>query len=118
MGTGRIKKMTPHSKRTYFTWNKKTGKVEEATDLFKWAAEHESADRTVGRDIVKGTEEVTVSTVFLGINHSFGSGPPVLWETMIFGGEFNDYQERYHTYEEAVEGHRRAVALVKGESVT
>ena len=27
---------------------------------------------------------VEVSTIFLGMDHSFGSGDPVLWETMIF----------------------------------
>jgi hypothetical protein len=33
-----------------------------------------------------------VSTVFLGTNHSFGFEPPLLFETMIFGGRFDDYQ--------------------------
>ena len=31
--------------------------------------------------------KVMVSTVFLRIDHSFGSGPPLLFETMIFGGK-------------------------------
>lgn len=49
-----------------------------------------------------------VSTVFLGINHGFGEHS--LWfETMIFGGPFNDYQVRYETYEQAVTGHRVVV---------
>ena len=57
---------------------------------------------------------VHVSTVFLSLNHAFGQGPPVLFETMIFGGPHDDYQERYTTVEEAREGHRRAVELAKG----
>lgn len=40
-------------------------------------------DRCVGRDVVHG---FLVSTVFLGIDHDWtGRGPPVLWETMVFG---------------------------------
>lgn len=54
-----------------------------------------------------------VSTVFLGIDHAFGDGPPVLWETMIFGGPHNDYQERYTSYEDALAGHERALKLAQ-----
>ena len=57
--------------------------------------------------------DVTVSTVFLGLDHSYNENVPVLWETMIFGGEHNLYQERYSSYEGALEGHERAVLLVK-----
>jgi hypothetical protein len=57
--------------------------------------------------------DVRVSTVFLGLDHSYNENVPVLWETMIFGGEHNLYQERYSSYEGALEGHERAVLLVK-----
>lgn len=56
-------------------------------------------------------DRITVSTVFLGINHRFGDGPPILFETMIFGGKHDQYQERYSTLDEAVAGHKRAVLL-------
>lgn len=52
-----------------------------------------------------------VSTVFLGLDHQFGEGPPVLFETMIFGGPLDQEQWRYHTWEEAVAGHRAAVRM-------
>ena len=57
--------------------------------------------------------EVMVSTVFShGICHRWGDeGDPVLWETMIFGGEHDQYQERYTSYEDALEGHKAAVKL-------
>ena len=56
---------------------------------------------------------VLISTVFLGINHAFNDdGPPILFETMIFGGALDQYQQRYCTYEEAIQGHRLAVLLV------
>jgi len=55
---------------------------------------------------------VKISTVFLRIDHQYGDGPPILFETMIFGGQYDDYQQRYSTWEEAASGHRVAVALV------
>lgn len=50
-----------------------------------------------------------VSTVWLGLNHAFGSGPPVIFETMIFGGPMDEYMDRYSTEEEAKSGHEFAV---------
>jgi len=53
-----------------------------------------------------------VSTVFIGLDHNFTSdGPPLLFETMIFGGPHTDYQQRYATWDEAEQGHAVAVAL-------
>jgi hypothetical protein len=56
---------------------------------------------------------ITISTVFLGIDHGFSSGPPVLFETMIFGGKHDQYQCRSCTYDEAEEEHIKAVEMVK-----
>lgn len=80
-------------------------------DTLTWARWYEanSDKRQIARDVIG---KAKVSTVFLSIDHSFGEGPPVLWETMIFGGQHDQYQERYTSKEEALEGHRRAVALV------
>ena len=65
----------------------------------------------VGEDRVG---EVTVSTVWLGIDHGFNFDDPdnyrpVIFETMIFGGEHDDAMMRYCTDEEAVKGHAEAV---------
>lgn len=50
--------------------------------------------------------------MFLGLDHNWAqSGPPVLWETMIFGGPHHDYQERYSSLDGAVAGHARALQL-------
>ena len=59
--------------------------------------------------------DVFVSTVFLGLDHSFQSNTPILWETMIFGGEHDQYQERYTSYEDALEGHQTALNLVNNK---
>jgi hypothetical protein len=82
-------------------------------DVVKWAKWYEIANRHVGNTVIGG---IKISTVFLGLDHNFGgSGPPVLWESMIFGGENDDYQERYTSYKRAVNGHKLAVDMVKKE---
>lgn len=57
-----------------------------------------------------------VSTVFLGLDHSWNNKELILWETMIFGGEHDQYQERYSSYEDALEGHQKAINLIKQKS--
>ena len=58
-----------------------------------------------------------VSTVDLGIDHSFGFGKPLYYETMIFSNSeknpFEYYQERYTTQEEAIKGHLETIEFVK-----
>lgn len=83
----------------------------EEPDMIKWGRWHEFSDNRVVRRTV--IEDVEVSTVFLGIDHSFGGGRPVLFETMIFGGTHDEYQERYSTWDQAVAGHEAACALAK-----
>lgn len=57
---------------------------------------------------------VRVSTVFLAIDHRHGNdGPPILFETMVFGGEHDEYQMRYSNMAEAKIGHAKAVTMVK-----
>ena len=56
---------------------------------------------------------VTVSTVWLGMDHSFGDGPPLIFETMVFGGELDQECDRYTTEEQAQQGHAAMVARVQ-----
>lgn len=79
-------------------------------DINEWGKLFESKERIVKQDDFDG---VRVSTVFLGIDHSFMGGPPLLFETMIFGGEHDQYCERYTTWEQAEAGHKIAKELVK-----
>lgn len=55
---------------------------------------------------------VVVSTVFLGLDHSFEGAKPVLFETMVSGGTFDGEQDRYHTWADAERGHVRMCAKV------
>jgi len=57
--------------------------------------------------------EWDVSTVWLGVNYSFGEGPPIIFETMVFGsGDGDQYMQRYSTEEQARAGHAETVTLV------
>ena len=86
------------------------GRPVEEPDVLKWAAWiEETSNREIAQHKIG---DVLLSTVFLGLDHSFGRGPPLLYETMIFGGEHDQEQWRYSTHEEAIEGHAKARALV------
>ena len=79
-------------------------------DVLEWAKWFEKADRHVGYDEKK---DIQVSTVFLGTDHNFGSkGLPILFETMVFGGEHDGEQERYSTWKEAEAGHKKMCEIV------
>jgi hypothetical protein len=62
--------------------------------------------------------DAKVSTVWLGLNHEYLPGrPPLIFETMIFGGEHGGYCARYSTEAAAVAGHAAVVAaLTAGEA--
>lgn len=75
------------------------------------------SNRYVGWDQLNGLD---ISTVFLGLDHSFDNGPPLIFETMIFKhGEPNDlYCERCSTWVEAKAQHTIAIAKVKSGEIT
>lgn len=50
-------------------------------------------------------DDATLSTVFLQLDHSFGSVNPILYESLWFGGPFDGEMRRYCTKEEAIQGH-------------
>ena len=85
-------------------------------DVIEWARMFEAADRRVGDDtVVCGDESVRVSTVFLGLDRSFGYGPPLIFETMVFGGppQIDQWQRRYTTEVGARRGHAATVAALQ-----
>jgi len=89
-------------------------------DVQAWARWWETADRRIGFDAVGRYD---VSTIFLGIDHNWGDGPPVLWETMVFDREgahrFRDeWCHRYSSRDEAALGHAMTVSLVRAEVET
>lgn len=80
-------------------------------DLMEWAAWYGTALRHVG---LYETEELMVSTVFLGLDHGWGN-EPMWFETMVFRKVDGDVDwteldmDRCQTYEEAEEMHHRLV---------
>ena len=79
-------------------------------DLMEWGKWMQTAERTVAKTVVGAN---LISTVFLGLDHSYTGGVPILFETMIFGGRFDQYQDRYSTYSLAEAGHVEAVEMVR-----
>lgn len=108
------------------------GNVVEVTDLLEWAEWIEKAGdkKRVAYDEVG---DYFISTVFLGLDYSFGVGTdPVLFETMVFEKKLTKEEvlgkqmafhkdveignvggNRYHTKEEALLGHADTVAKLK-----
>src|SRR5262245_27781330 len=78
-------------------------------NLRKWGEWFDKHDRVVKQTYFpspwEGKDAILVSTIFLAMDHRLsGSGPPILWETMIFRGEHDQYQERYSSLEAARQG--------------
>ena len=76
----------------------------ERVDLLTWALWFERPARRRVAETFYG--DVRVSTVFLGLDHSFGGPVPVLWETMVFGGVLDGEQYRYTSVADARAGHQ------------
>lgn len=80
-------------------------------DVAEWArwmttGERRVADETIGPSYV--------STVFLGLDHQFiPSGPPLLFETMVFDGPLAGAMERCSTWEQAEKQHAAMVARIR-----
>ena len=90
-------------------WIFKDGLAIPEPDLMIWACWMEDErSKLQHRDKVLG---IRISTVFLGLDHSFGIGEPVLWETMIFDDDAGTAleQHRFSFQDEAYEFHDNAV---------
>jgi hypothetical protein len=74
-------------------------------DLVRWAKWYERFENR--RVALHQVGDVSISTVFLGIDHQFASdGAPILFETLASGGPFGvEDVERYCTWAEAEAGH-------------
>ena len=88
-------------------------KVATATE---WARQFGTLERHIADDRLDGwgwrevvwIEPVRISTVWLGLDHNWReSGPPHLFETIIFGGPCAQDQDRYENIAFARQGHER-----------
>lgn len=78
----------------------------------EWTLAFSDTDRSIADENVDGYR---VSTVWLGMNHEWRDGhPPLIFETMVFGGEpWDGYMLRYTTEAQAVAGHDQLVARIR-----
>lgn len=83
----------------------------QCPDLMTWAMwlEGSREQRRVARTEIG---DVLVSTVFLGLDHQYGDGPPMLFETMVFKGMDSTEMLRCSTWEQAETIHAATVARV------
>jgi hypothetical protein len=79
-------------------------------DVLQWAELYSASPHHVADDEIHG---VRISTIFLGLDHNVLGPTPILFETMIFGGERDGEQWRYSTWDEAEAGHAEACSLVR-----
>ena len=83
----------------------------------EWATRsHDRKEQRVGLTTV---DKYQISTVWLGLDHSDGAGPQLIFETMVFNWRLRKdrwldlYCARYSTEAEAIAGHEHVVQLVK-----
>lgn len=107
----------------------------EAVNIFEWC---NWFSKNLDKRVVSKTtvENLTVSTVFLGVNYTFDEGIPLLYESMVFdendkpfqfdkvsslqkasieefGFDFFGCSKRYATKTGAIEGHNEIVFNIK-----
>lgn len=95
-------------------WNRETDEVtpvERPWSDKEFVEKFEERRRVAANWIYEGP--FWVSTVFLALDHSFGRGPGVFFESMIFETKHLDIQARYHTGKEAKAGHEKIVHALK-----
>ena len=85
-------------------------------DLTEWGRWMRNfKNRRIAIDMIEG---IMVSTVFLGLDHDFLDQHSIqlIFETMTNDKTFDKWgdQRRYFTWDEAEEGHKKIVELVRG----
>lgn len=99
----------------YYDWHGNPISLRQWVDLF------DHTDRTVAKDTVTvDGKDLLVSTVYLGNNHQFGDGPPLIFETMVFGDHplAEDACWRYATEDEARAHHEKVVRALRSARLT
>ena len=87
----------------------------------EWAAARSRDDDSLWQKhhLVTKTDSAEVSTVWLGMDHSWGDGPPLIFESLVFGGALADEMDRYSTWREAQNGHAALVdRVLRSERLT
>lgn len=114
----------------------RSGNVISFRDWARLKAWDETRQREYTRVAQTTVGDYWISTVWIGLNHNFGDGPPLIFETMVFNKSFPDQpplselfnsdverpeftnwtdldMRRYSTEEEALLGHEEMVEKVR-----
>ncbi len=84
--------------------------------MLEWAEDYERGESRVVRQEQVG--DYFVSTVWMGLDHQFMDGPPLVYETMVFKDDASDLaMDRYSTMDEAIAGHEAMVKRVRAGDV-
>lgn len=96
--------------RYYFILNE-DGSV-TPVEVREWAKWYENADRSIAK---YAFDKYDLSAVFLGINHNYGEGPPLIFEMMIFKkGTYDEvFCERFSTKSETLLRAQELVHLIE-----
>jgi hypothetical protein len=79
----------------------------------EWTAKRRQTDEYRRVAVTTVDDKMTVSTVWLGLDHNWGGGPPLIFETLVFDGPMDGEMARYSTEAEAVAGHEAMVKRVQ-----
>ncbi len=93
--------------KMYILEDKKAVVCDDLTEWAKWMGLN--SKKVLDTRLPTGEH---ISTVFLGMDHNHFGGKPLLFETMIFGGQQDGFQERCSTWEEAEARHKIAIELI------
>lgn len=68
-----------------------------------------------GRRVLQtNTNDYRVSTVWLGLDHQFGTGTPIVFESMIWGPDgLEAWSTRHYSEEESARWHLRALDAIR-----
>jgi hypothetical protein len=91
----------------YYDWLGNEISMQEWVKLFK-------DERHIGDDRVNGAH---VSTVYLGLDHGYYGGPPLIFETLIYYPDGSDQMFRYSTETEARQRHKEIVGFLQTSEI-
>jgi len=106
----------PHRDRCMHYILQGTDVVEEPdyAAWWRWMWPDDSGDDAHRRvALTQLTDDIEVSTLFLGLDMRVMSPMPILFESCVRGGPLDDTTERYATYHDAEQGHEALVARVR-----
>lgn len=95
----------------YYVLDEKNQPKPATSDEFGRFMRDNAIRKVVGRTEL--ADGVQVSTVFLGLDHAWGGGRPLLFETLIFDGQYDGHMWRYSTRDEAIVGHLAVLDAIR-----